>query len=496
MTEPNQQLTGDSETEIQKNKIVEYSKTEAELSRLKDIVATTAYDIKTPQGMKTAISLRAKLRNNRTGIEAKRKEIKAPVLKLGRLIDSEAERIINELLALEKPIDEEIKAEEQRKAEEKRLETERKQEVQRFFDLCKQAIIDCVGKDSAFIESMMNLVSNFEINVSEFLTQFSEAEKVKSETLAKLGEMFSAAQIAEIAAAEAEERKQAILSRMRVFTVELSDEYTLESIAAKRLQIENTVVDALFGEFEQQAQDSKAFALSYLLGVEEKFKNHLEKLKQAIQDKIAVFTITPSDLLSLDSISSKRKAIESIHVDEMFGVYMDEALESKFRAFAELRKAEFDLKESQKPMPEPEEPKPPAGYESWQDYANNPKGDSKPTAELEEDRQESIKHQNYDGLSTEQLNFLLTIEYANDVSVRRIRQLASEILRLRGELDLYTPRDINTLSTDESVLVEFENHETLFWQECTKYADNYFETYQGERIDGTAKRWFQLPSVK
>ena len=99
--------------------IVEYSKTEAALADLRERMANVEYDVTTVKGMDIAKKDRAEVRGLRTGLEAMRKQIKAPALAHCQLIDAEAKRITAELLKLEEPIDSQIK---RREAE---LEAER-----------------------------------------------------------------------------------------------------------------------------------------------------------------------------------------------------------------------------------------------------------------------------------------------------------------------------------------------------------------------------------
>ncbi|CAB4132151.1 hypothetical protein UFOVP136_56 [uncultured Caudovirales phage] len=105
---------------------------------------------------------------------------------------------------------------------------------------------------------------------------------------------------------------------------------------------------------------------------------------------------------------------------------------------------------------------------------------------------DSIEHQKRDELSTKQLEFLLTVEYSNDVSVCSIRKMADEILRLRKQL----PQHIESIPDKKSVIVGFEYTEGVFWQECTKTfirGIQYYEDCHGQLIDGTALRWIPLP---
>ena len=97
---------------IQTTEIAEYSPVEAGLNDLRDRLENVSYDLTTTKGMAVAKADRAEVRTLRTGLEAKRKEIKAPALAHCKLIDEEAKRITTELLKLETPIDEQIKARE------------------------------------------------------------------------------------------------------------------------------------------------------------------------------------------------------------------------------------------------------------------------------------------------------------------------------------------------------------------------------------------------
>jgi len=101
------------------SEISEYNATEAGLADLRARMANVEYCVTTTAGMAVAKADRAEVRGLRTGLEAMRKQIKAPALAHCKLIDAEAARITAELLKLEEPIDAQIKAEEQRKETER-----------------------------------------------------------------------------------------------------------------------------------------------------------------------------------------------------------------------------------------------------------------------------------------------------------------------------------------------------------------------------------------
>lgn len=110
------------EADAPATEIAEYSATAYGLAELRSRLAGRVYDVTTTAGMSDARKDRAELRTLRVGLEAKRKEIKAPALEHCRMIDAEAKRITTEIAALEDPIDEQIKA---REAEQERARQER-----------------------------------------------------------------------------------------------------------------------------------------------------------------------------------------------------------------------------------------------------------------------------------------------------------------------------------------------------------------------------------
>jgi hypothetical protein len=99
--------------------VAEYNPIAAGLAALRSTYGSLTFDLTTTAGDKAARAARLELVTLRTTLEKRRKELKAPVLERAKLIDDEAKRITGEILALENPIDDQIKADEKRRAEEK-----------------------------------------------------------------------------------------------------------------------------------------------------------------------------------------------------------------------------------------------------------------------------------------------------------------------------------------------------------------------------------------
>lgn len=104
--------------------IVSYSRTEAALAELRAKYKDARYDLTTTAGDKAARGARLALVTLRSDLEKKRKELKAPALEFGKKIDAEAARLTGEILALETPIDAQIKADEKRREDERRAREE------------------------------------------------------------------------------------------------------------------------------------------------------------------------------------------------------------------------------------------------------------------------------------------------------------------------------------------------------------------------------------
>lgn len=120
----------DGQLEQVQGVLTEFSRVEAGLAALREKHLNTVYEVTTTAGMDAAKAARAEIREPRFNVEKVRKAAKAPLLELGRRIDAEAIRITEAILAIEEPIDDQIKAEEARRLAER--EAKRAAEVERL----------------------------------------------------------------------------------------------------------------------------------------------------------------------------------------------------------------------------------------------------------------------------------------------------------------------------------------------------------------------------
>jgi hypothetical protein len=186
--------------------VAKFDRVAAGLADLQSKYQGVLFEVATPKGMKDALAARAAIRAPRVEVEKVRKEVKAPLLALGKEIDARAASITVELLALEEPVDQQIKAEESRREAEKlrKADAERKR-VALIQDAIEQDFrcvpTQMVGQSATTIESHIRSVVAIEITADRFAEFMPGAEAARDAALVKLREMH-AKQLAQEADAE------------------------------------------------------------------------------------------------------------------------------------------------------------------------------------------------------------------------------------------------------------------------------------------------------
>lgn len=239
--------------------VAEYSATEAGLAALRARLAGVAYDLSTGKGMDIAKADRAELRTLRTSLEAKRKDLKAPIIERGKLLDEEAKRITAAIEALETPIDAQIKAAERLKEEERKAReaAERKRVTDihaNIAQITSYVVLAGECRTAAKVQALIEKVNAVEISKEVFQEFEPEAAVAKAEALQRMGAIHQAkadeeAERARVAAEQeaarvrlAEERAE--LDRQRAAQAQADKEAT-EQLAAeqKRLADERAMLE-------------------------------------------------------------------------------------------------------------------------------------------------------------------------------------------------------------------------------------------------------------
>lgn len=239
--------------------ITEYSPTAAALAELRTKFAGVVYDVSTGKGMTEAKAARMELRSLRTGLEAKRKEIKAPALERCRAIDDEAKRITAEIVALEDPIDEQIRKEEARKEAERAAKVEAER---RRVSIIQSAIAGfrvvpfTENSDPAVISRRIAELGA--VDLSEGFDEFAgEAAKARDEAIVTLRDVLAKAE--EIARKRAEEAAAMEAERQRI-AAERAELERQQSEARKAQEEADRAAAAARAEADRIAAEQRAQA--------------------------------------------------------------------------------------------------------------------------------------------------------------------------------------------------------------------------------------------
>jgi hypothetical protein len=189
------------------------------LSDAKTLADAATFDVTTTAGMAVAVKHRATFRDIRVASEKARKERKAPILEIGKLLDSRQKEIEAEIAPFESRFDDAIKAEEKRKDDEKiakaRAESERITAIRKRIAEIQSIPAMLVGKQSATIATAIEGLESVAITLEDWQEFSGECEVAKIATLEKLKEMLSA-QIAHEREAARLAAERAELDRLRV----------------------------------------------------------------------------------------------------------------------------------------------------------------------------------------------------------------------------------------------------------------------------------------
>lgn len=268
--------------------IAEYSPVVAGLGELQRRMKDLVYDVTTTAGMGVAKADRRELVTLRTSLEAKRKEIKAPALERCKMIDTEAARIKGELLQLEIPIDEQIKAEEMRKEAIRQAkidaEVKRVSDIMARIEAIKGIPANVMGKSSILINLQINSLDDMTIDKDEFQEFLSLVEESKKAAIiellnmhdTKLSEEKEAARIkaeqeAKAAAEEAERQERDRLAKVE------SERLAAEA-EALRIEKEAFAKQQAEAEAKRKAEDAR---LQAIRDEEERIKREARELEEA-----------------------------------------------------------------------------------------------------------------------------------------------------------------------------------------------------------------------
>ena len=254
--------------------VAEYTPIAAALAAARARYQDVVWDLTTTRGNEDARRARRELVSLRTGLEARRKELKAPLLAQAKLVDDEARRITAELLQLEEPIDALIRADERRREEERAAreaaERARVAAIQAKIKTIMDQPIKAVRiRSSALLQTAIDNLAAQEISADEFEEFAEDARLAHAEALAAMRTMLAEIREREAEEARAHAEREAQAKRDAASAAERAEaerqareaqEAEVARLAAKRAEIERqqAEIERQQAEIERQAAELRA----------------------------------------------------------------------------------------------------------------------------------------------------------------------------------------------------------------------------------------------
>ncbi|MBX3653239.1 MAG: hypothetical protein KF686_03580 [Ramlibacter sp.] len=244
--------------------LAEFDKVEAGLQELEKTYTNVVYDCANSKGMKEAVAARQAINKPRFAVEHARKNAKAPLVKLGKDIDGRAQAITARLLAIETPIDDQIKAAERAEAARKQRHHDALEQIRSTPD---QAIGKSVGELEILVESLSNMPLEAYEEFAEQATRARDAALSKVELLLANAKQAEELRVMRQREADEKARKDAIQERIgeiRGLLTTAGMARTAARVAPLLERAKAVVIDESFAEFEATALDAKTATISGL----------------------------------------------------------------------------------------------------------------------------------------------------------------------------------------------------------------------------------------
>jgi hypothetical protein len=300
----------------------------SKLDALKAEADAAQFDVATTAGMATALKYRAAFRDDvRVAGEKARQQRKAPILEIGRLLDSKYKELAAEVAPYEERFDSAIKAEEKRKADEKaekaRIEAARIAAIRAKIDAILAMPAQNVSKNSADLNAALTSLAQRTASAEEFAELVGEAALAIETTAEVMIGMRDKAAEAEAAALAAEDARKAEAARLEAERAELA---RLRAEQDERERIANAEADRIAAE---QAAEARRL-------VEERRQQEAEL--QAQRDAEAARVRAEEDARAAVVAEQQRQiAIQQEQLAEQRAAFAREQEETRARAEAAAR---------------------------------------------------------------------------------------------------------------------------------------------------------------
>lgn len=227
--------------------------------RLDDAITAAkdvTYDIATKAGMEVAKINRALFRDIRIEGEKARAARKAPILEIGKLLDSKYKEIAALVEPHETRFDTDIKAEEKRLDDERaakiKAEAERQSALQSKIDAIKNAPLSAINMSSEDALGVMGDLELIKPTSDEFGERFVEAEIALNTSVAQLKTMIDGKRAQEVLAEQAEAKAKAVAEAEKIENERIE---TARREEQERMNAERAELDRQRAEIDRKNQE-------------------------------------------------------------------------------------------------------------------------------------------------------------------------------------------------------------------------------------------------
>lgn len=230
------------------SQLTEFDRVAAGLAAIEERYPLDAvYDVSTTKGLDAAKEHRAAYRDPRIAVEKARKSAKAPLIELGKNIETRAAWITARLVAGEEPVHAQIKAEEARREQEKQdrinAEAGRVLAIQEALAGIGQDVLAACGKTSADIRALIERMSATHPDPAIFQEMIDQARIAWSTGVAKLemtlkAKLWDEAETKRIADERAAEAARRVEEEGRLARVAAEQAEAAKLLAQQRAQLE------------------------------------------------------------------------------------------------------------------------------------------------------------------------------------------------------------------------------------------------------------------
>ena len=218
------------------------------------------YIITTKEGLEAAKAGRKMFKDLRIETEKARKERKAPIMQIGKLLDSRAEEITLLIEPHEERFDADIKAEEKRIEDEKaariKAEAEAAHAIQVKMDEIKNSPLAALSASAPATKSMIEYIGSIEITEENFGERFVEAEFAQKVAIDQLTSMLAGKEAQEQLAAQQEaqriENDRIAKQEAEARAAAEAKQREAQAAEAARLKAENEAIEKARAEFAKE----------------------------------------------------------------------------------------------------------------------------------------------------------------------------------------------------------------------------------------------------